>query len=387
MNSKKNILIISFSHLNKDPRIIRQVAALEKDYNLYTIGITPVNNEISNLIDFYGQNNIFYKLLRLFFSLTNQFNSYINIVLKQYKLNSIVENIHFDIILCNDIDTLPLGFKISKKNVPIWVDLHEYSPKEFEHNLLWRLYYQPYKTFLCNKFLPNVNYTSVVCEGIAREYENNFKINTNTIITNASFYNADLVPTILEDKIKIIHHGAAMPNRKIELMIDMMNYLDNNYSLYLMLVVSGSKQQEYINKLKLKANSINKNIYFIDTVPTNLISSTINKFDIGLYILEPSGFNEHFALPNKFFEFIQARLCLAVSPNPEMASIVNKFKLGIVSEDFKANSMANAISKLSQDEIVSYKTNSNNNAWEFSADKNLLIMQNVAKKIIEERNI
>ena len=387
MNSKKNILIISFSQLNKDPRIIRQVAALEKDYNLYTIGITPVSNEISNLIDFYGQNNIFYKLLRLFFSLTNQFNSYANIVLKQYKLNSIVEKIHFDIILCNDIDTLPLGFKISKKNVPIWVDLHEYSPKEFEHNLLWRLYYQPYKTFLCNKFLPNVNYTSVVCEGIAREYENNFKITTNKIITNASFYNTELVPTILEDKIKIIHHGAAMPNRKIELMIDMMNYLDNNYSLYLMLVVSGSKQQEYINKLKLKANSINKNIYFIDTVPTNLISSTINKFDIGLYILEPSGFNEHFALPNKFFEFIQARLCLAVSPNPEMASIVNKFKLGIVSEDFKANSMAYAISKLSQDEIVSYKTNSNNNAWEFSADKNLLIMQNVAKKIIEERNI
>lgn len=386
MNSKKNILIIANSHLNKDPRILRQVRALENDYNIYTIGLSSVKSDIANLVDFYKQNNLFFKLLRLFFSIRYQFNSYSKIVLKQYELNSKIKTIKFDLIICNDVDTLPLGFKVSNTKVPIWADLHEYSPKEFEHSILWKLYYQPYKTWLCSNFLPNVNHISVVCDGIAKEYENNFQIVTNSIITNATFFNPDLTPTLPSQKIQIIHHGAAMPNRKIESMIEMMNYLDDNYELYLMLVVSGSVQQDYIKSLKSKAHLINKNIYFIDAVPTSQISGLINKYDIGLYILEASGFNELYALPNKFFEFIQARLCIAVSPNPEMASIVNKSKLGIVSKDHQPKNMAKAIAELSKDEIYAYKLNAHKEAWEYSAEKNLLLMQNITKLVIEKNN-
>jgi hypothetical protein len=386
MISKKNILIIANSHLNKDPRILRQVRALENDYNIYTIGFSSVKSDITNLVDLYKQNNLFFKLLRLFFSITYQFNLYSKIVLKQYVLNSKIKTIKFDLILCNDVDTLQLGFKVSNSKVPIWADLHEYSPKEFENSILWRLYYQPYKTWLCSKFLPKVNHISVVCDGIAKEYENNFQLVTNSIITNATFFNPDLTPTLPSQKIQIIHHGAAMPNRKIESMIEMMNYLDNNYELYLMLVVTGSVQQDYINSLKSKAHVINKNIYFIDPVPTSQISGLINKYDIGLYILEASGFNELYALPNKFFEFIQARLCIAVSPNPEMASIVNISKLGIVSKDHQSENMAKAIADLSKDEIYSYKLNAHKEAWEYSAEKNLLLMQNITKLVIEKNN-
>ncbi len=379
----KNILVIAFSHLSKDPRIIRQVKALENEYNVYTIGFTPVKDNISNLMDLYQQNNLFYKLLRLFFSFTRLFNLYAKIVLRQYKLNGSLDEIKFDLILCNDVDSLPLGFSISKGKIPIWVDLHEYSPKEFENNFLWRLYYQPYKTWLCRKLLPGVNFTSVVCGGIAKEYENNFQVITNAIITNAAFFSPDLEPTFPGDTIKIIHHGAAMANRKIESMIDMMKYLDNNYALYFMLVVSGSAQQEYINSLKSRASNTHPNIYFLDTVPTNVIAVNINKYDIGLYILESSGFNELYALPNKFFEFIQARLCLAVSPNPEMASIVKNSNLGIVSDEYTPESMAKAIAKLSRDDIFYYKSNSNKEAWEYSADKSMQVMQNVAKSVLE----
>ena len=386
MISKKNILIIANSHLNKDPRILRQVRALENDYNIYTIGFSSVKSDITNLVDLYKQNNLFFKLLRLFFSITYQFNLYSKIVLKQYVLNSKIKTIKFDLILCNDVDTLQLGFKVSNSKVPIWADLHEYSPKEFENSILWRLYYQPYKTWLCYKFLPKVNHISVVCDGIAKEYENNFKIVTNTIITNATFFNPDLAPSLPSHKIQIIHHGAAMPNRKIESMIEMMNYLDNNYELYLMLVVTGSVQQDYINSLKSRALEINKNIFFLDAVPTNKIAATINKYDIGLYILEASGFNELYALPNKFFEFIQARLCIAVSPNPEMASIVKKSKLGVVCKDHHPENMAKAIAELSKDEIFSYKSNTHKEAWEYSAEKNLQLMQNIAKSVIEKLN-
>lgn len=381
---KKTILIISFSHLQKDPRVLRQVQALSSDYNLYTIGLSPVNTTIPNLLHSYNRNNLFFKLLRVVLSITKLFNCYLAIVLKQYQLDKQFKKIHFDLILCNDVDALPLGFAISNKKIPVWADLHEYSPREFENSFLWRLYFQSYKIWLCRKYLPLVNYISVVCNGIAKEYEKNFNITTNSIITNAAFYHADLKPIIPKSPIKIIHHGAAMPNRKIEVMIDMMQYLGNEYELNMMLVVNGESQHDYLDKLRTKALDVGKKIHFLETVSTNQIPMLINSFDIGLYILEPSGFNELYALPNKFFEFIQARLCLAVSPNPEMSSIVNQSKLGIVSKDYTAQSMATAIEQLSLEDIFAYKSNADLYAWEYSADKNIQHMQAIVKSLLDK---
>ena len=54
------------------------------------------------------------------------------------------------------------------------------------------------------------------------------------------------------------------------------------------------------------------------------IVDTIAEYDIGLFILSPINFNYYHALPNKLFEFIQARLAIAVSPSPEMARIVHR---------------------------------------------------------------
>ena len=379
---KKNILIICYSFLHKDPRVLRQVEALKGNYNLFTIGLSSVDSNIPNLLLAYKKNSLFLKIVRLFLAIIRQFQLYSTIVSWQYNLSNSVQSLHYDLILCNDVDSLPLAIRISNNKVPVWVDLHEYSPKEFENSFLWRLYFQSYKIWLCNKFLSKAQYISVVCNGIAAEYQSNFNIKTHAIITNAAFFDAKLNPIYPTDSIKIIHHGAAMPNRKIEVMIDMMDYMSDTYELHLMLLVTGEVQRSYFNLLKSRALETGKKIYFLETVPTSQIPAYLNKFDIGLYILEASGFNELFALPNKFFEFIQARLCLAVSPNPEMASIVRQNNLGIVSENYTPQSMATAITNLSIDDIYRHKTQSNHVAWELSANKNMEEMLSIAKTLI-----
>ena len=58
-------------------------------------------------------------------------------------------------------------------------------------------------------------------------------------------------------------------------------------------------------------------IKIIDPVDFINISKVINKYDIGLYLLTPSNFNENTVYLISFFEFIQARLCLAISPLSE----------------------------------------------------------------------
>ena len=77
-----------------------------------------------------------------------------------------------------------------------------------------------------------------------------------------------------------------------------------------------------------------------------------------------------FGLGNKFFEFIQSRLLVAIGPAPEMKKYVNKYNLGIVSDTFNPKDMAYSLNKLSAREIDSYKHSCHDYASHLSASKN-----------------
>ena len=85
------------------------------------------------------------------------------------------------------------------------------------------------------------------------------------------------------------------------------------------------------------------------------IIHTINEYDIGLYLLNPSGFNNEMALPNKLFEFIHARLAVAIWPSPEMARVVKEYDLGVVSDEFSIPSMAKHLNALGVENITHFK--------------------------------
>jgi glycosyltransferase involved in cell wall biosynthesis len=128
-------------------------------------------------------------------------------------------------------------------------------------------------------------------------------------------------------------------------------------------------QPDYIESLKKMAASFD-NIKFLPPVGTNEIAAFTNQFDVGIYSLPPTNFNNKYALPNKFFEFIQARLAVVIAPSPEMARIVREFDLGLVAEDFSPESMAAAIKTLTPEKIDHFKAQANKHAYELSAEKN-----------------
>jgi hypothetical protein len=136
-------------------------------------------------------------------------------------------------------------------------------------------------------------------------------------------------------------------------MIDMMRYLDDRFTLDLMLINSNPR---YMKELKQRTKD-NARIRFRDPVPMEAISRTINDYDIGLYLLPPVNFNHQLALPNKIFEFMQARLAIAIGPSPEMSRLVKKFEIGIVAEDFEPKTLAKRLNTLSVDDINKMKQN------------------------------
>ncbi|GAB3288356.1 hypothetical protein GCM10027297_33690 [Parahaliea aestuarii] len=83
----------------------------------------------------------------------------------------------------------------------------------------------------------------------------------------------------------------------------------------------------------------------------------LNEYDLGFYYLEPSGFNVTYNLPNKFFEFIQARLAVAIGPSPDMKKIVEEQKLGFVANNFSIDAMVDRLNALSLTDVRNAKSN------------------------------
>ena len=99
------------------------------------------------------------------------------------------------------------------------------------------------------------------------------------------------------------------------------------------------------------------NVHFRPAVDFDQIIPTIREYDIGLYILQPVNFNNRHALPNKFFEYIQARLALAIAPSPEMKRICEQYHLGVVATDFTPESLAASLKSLTSEQVNIYKQN------------------------------
>src|SRR5258706_431924 len=99
-----------------------------------------------------------------------------------------------------------------------------------------------------------------------------------------------------------------------------------------------------------------------------------NEYDIGVFLLPPVNFNYQHALPNKIFEFVQARLAIVTTPNPEMKNLINTYNLGKTSMDYRPKSMAEAIMEVAG-KIPYFKSQADKHARELSAENNYRLIR------------
>lgn len=373
------ILIISVSNLKKDPRVYRQIGHLSKCHSVTCIGLA--DPEIDG-VEFYRipDNNPMHMkavngmalLFRRYGILSKNFPAI-------HRLGEEFAERPFDLIIANDTNTLSFACAV-KNGAKLVFDAHEYAPREFEESLKWKLFMQPYQYYLLREYLGSCDRVLTVCDGIADEFQREYGVRPD-VITNASEYQ-DLKPSPVDpDHIRIIHHGGASAQRRLEKMIEVMDHLDDRFSLDLMLVVP-DKQSEYFEYLQ-RLVSTKKNVRIVSPVPMTEIARTINQYDIGLYILEPSAFNDYYSLPNKLFEFVQARLAIAIGPSVEMARIVKEHHLGIVSESYSPTEMAERLGALTVDEIECFKRHSDRAALPLSSQHNLERMDCIVQELTQ----
>jgi len=374
----KEVLIISFSDLKNDPRVFRQIGFFRDRYRLTTIGLNDAQLPSVEFIPIQQQNHA--AAARITRALGNKLGQFERYYWGLYHFEQPLARLgerRFDLIIANDLHALPLAVRVAR-GAKIMLDAHEYFPRQFEDRWRWNFFSRAFINYLCRTYLPHCDRMITVSAGIADEYRKDFNVRAQVITNSCEYHDLQPAAASAPGPIRLIHHGNAIPSRRLEVMIELMkrSAADLTLDLMLMPVVPG-----YYRKLR-KAAADNRRIQFIPPVPMAQIVPFLNRYDVGLCIYKPTSFNLLHSLPNKFFEFIQARLAVFSGPSPEMARIIRQHDLGVVAEDFSLAALQRALAGLNRKGIDHFKNQAHQAARELSSAANRQKLLALARELI-----
>lgn len=368
---KPRVLILSFSPIIRDPRVYRQIERMSKFSDVVTCGYGEAPKGVIEHIqipDSYRswRKNVKIAGLLLFARAHHRLyfrSERIKFVQAALPVGSV------DVIIANDVLAAPVALSLEAK-YGVHADLHEYAPRQAEDRLLWRLLVKPLMEWAVRGYVTKTSSSSTVAKGIAEEYARVYGMEEPAVVPNASSYDDRYGPTDVHSPVRMVHTGAAGRVRRIEAMIEAVakaNEMHEGFATLDLVMVPGD--QKYIDELSALAAKVpGKAVRMKSPVPFDQIVTMLQGYDIGFYLCPPSNFNMEHALPNKLFEFIQARLAVVVGPSPEMARVVRDYGVGAVSENFDPETVARLLVSLTPEMIASMKSASHEAAYKLSAE-------------------
>ncbi|PAF47766.1 hypothetical protein BKH46_02705 [Helicobacter sp. 12S02634-8] len=351
------ILILCAANPATNPRPQRLITLLKDTHKLTALGINASAIRGVEVFSYpaFHKRNIFEEI-RLYKNVFSQNWQQLIYTPNRLQIAQILTQHSFDLIICCDLVLLPIALAY-KKGAKILFDAREFYPAQNKSNLRWRLLFARFNDYLCKTYLPLADRIITVSKGLQTMYQTQYGISCELFYSLPKYHN--ITPSHPKaDKIKIIYHGGANPSRKIEHCIELAAYLQDRFELDLMLVHTDKNYQRFLEKSIAQMRSQGKKINLLPPVPFEEIIPFTAAYDLGLYMIPPSNANLKHALPNKFFEYIQARLGLIIAPNPEMIPFVQSYQNGYIAKDFDPKTIAKAINALSYEEIISYKQRS-----------------------------
>lgn len=361
----EHILILAFSPVERDARVLRQARYLGEKFNVTLAGFgpnpfrhAPLPNVTWFKIDTNGTVSKHYKKVQLIAANLCRISPwflklyYNQIPYWRYAWH-LAQSARFRVIYCNDADTMPIGLAAARasRSTKIILDLHEYATREMADGFHWTWERKPVVTRILKSMARHANGTVTVADSFVPLMKKEFRMRTPIVVHNAPEL-APLPPRAArtDDKIHLIHHGGAARSRQLERMIHAVARAEKRFVLHFMLTGG----PDYLADLKkIAAETCPDRVVFHEAVKPGEIVAAISGFDMGVYILPPHSFNDLHAMPNKFFDFIVAGLAVAVAPSVNMAKITQENNIGWVADDFEPESFAKLLNTITLDQIES----------------------------------
>jgi glycosyltransferase involved in cell wall biosynthesis len=372
----QRILISVTSDLSTDQRVNRTATTLkEAGYRVLVIGrVLKTSTEVSPKR---------YRTLRfkLWTEKGPMFYALYNIRLFWFLLWH-----HADILVSNDLDTLPANFLAAKlKNIPLVYDSHEYFtgvPELINRPKVQRIWKK-----IESYCLPKVDYAITVNESIAKlfkeEYNKDFDVIRNVPLITKPFLSEreNLRRELglpLNKKILILQGAGINIDRGAEELVAAMSYLPD----YLLLIVGGGDVigdlRKIVSKKKLK-----ERVLFIAKQPIEILRKYTAASNLGVTLDKANNINYKLSLPNKLFDYIHAGVPVLSSDLPELKRIVVGYDIGKISTDHDPKNISKVIEEMfsSEEQIKKWEANTVIAAKELNWDKEKERLLSIFKKI------
>ncbi len=279
-----------------------------------------------------------------------------------------------NLISCHDLTALFIGWistlMISKTNKPKLVyDSHEFELGRNTNRPRSRLKYTIVKkleNFLIKKSIFSIMVNDSIADEVVKIHHLSHRPIVVRNIPNYWYLNMETTKKVRQDLMKkiengsniflMMYHGAVMPGRGIEKLIDVLRY-DTSIGL----VVLGNSENEYIEKLVLQANNLNvrSRLIFHQAVDYKQLCHYVSAADVGMITIPALTKSYYYMLPNKFFECIQALTPVICSDFPEVSKITNQYKIGICTNPNDPQKIYESVKKMknNKEEYLIYKAN------------------------------
>jgi len=283
-----------------------------------------------------------------------------------------------DILLANDLDTLLpnyLASRISKSKLVY--DSHELFTEVPE--LINRPFVQNIWLKIEKYILPKIKNCYTVNEEIANIYSSKYNIKIGVVRNIALKYQNKETDKSFAQKIKgtkkmIILQGSGINiDRGAEEAVEMMQFINNT-----LLFIIGTGDVISILKEKVKLLKITDKVIFKDRMPYNELMKYTEIADLGLSLDKNTNLNYIYSLPNKVFDYIQAKTPILTSNTKVVSQIIINNDIGYVTDTHNPKELALIVNHI-------FENNIKYNQWVDNLNKisNIYTWENESKKLIE----
>ncbi len=288
------------------------------------------------------------------------------------------------LIVANDLDTLPAGFLAHRlKRVPLVYDSHEFYTETPE--LVNRPFVQGIWERIEAFIFPRLTDIITVNGSIAGLYEEKYHKKLHVVRNiprrlkeEKRYSRAEL--GLPEDRKIILLQGAGINiQRGAEEAIEAVRHCEN---VLLLIIGSG----DVVGKLKEKAeqSDYRDRVMFLPKMPYEEMMRYTRLADIGLTLDKDTNINYRYSLPNKLFDYIHARIPVLASRQPEIASIVEDYDIGMITENHKPEHIALKLKEMLGDQELTsrWKKNLDKAAEALCWEKEELTLKEVYQKYV-----
>ncbi len=258
------------------------------------------------------------------------------------------------LLIVFDLDLLVFLTKLAP-SARVLLDLRELYPEQYAGNFAFKVGLRKIRIYLLKNHVLNIctELTSVSI-GMQTYYLKKFGLKS-IVVRSVPNFQSNKSSDGISTKTKVVYMGIANPMRQLEKAIEIFSKYNDRYDFHLYLVGDSVYIQHLINKYQES-----RNIFFEKPVPQDEIHSTLTKFDIGWTFYELTTANFEVALPNKFFDYMQAGLAVLGAPTQDMIQQTTHFNFGLFPDNPTFVSASELIAKLTKTEIIFAKSEARN---------------------------